>query len=207
VPHVHVEPKKKEEPKKEVKKEEKKEKEEKKPKKDDDDEDDEPKEKKEKNPLDSLPPSTFNLFDFKTLFVNAKDKSEAVKFFFDNFDKNGYSVYWVRYIKDETTGKVLFLTNNLMKSAIQKLDDMRKYAFAVEGVHGEEPNLEIRGVWVWRGVGVPERIQEELELYELKPLNTDAEQDRKLIADYWTHMNEDEDTVDGLKVRTSIYYK
>jgi len=143
-------------------------KEEKKPaaKKDDDDEDDEPKELKIKNPLDALPPSTFNLFDFKTLFVNSKDKKEAVKFFLDNFDKNGYSIYHVRYIKDESVGKVLFLTNNLMKSAIQKLDDMRKYAFAVVGVHGEEPNLEIRGVWVWRGVGVPERIQEELELYE-----------------------------------------
>jgi len=84
---------------------------------------------------------------------------------------------------------------------------MRKYAFAVEGVHGDEPNLEIRGVWVWRGQGVPERIQEELELYELKPLNTEDANDRKRIEDYWTHMNEDEDTVDGLKVRTSIYYK
>jgi len=94
-----------------------------------------------------------------------------------------------------------------MKSAIQKLDDFRKYAFAVEGVHGEEPNLEIRGVWVWRGVGIPERIKEELELYELTPLHVDNENDRKKIADYWTHMNEDEDTVDGLKLRTAIYFK
>jgi len=52
-------------------------------------------EKKEKNPLDSLPPSSFNFFDYKTLFVNAKDKKEATKFFFDNFDKNGYSIYHV----------------------------------------------------------------------------------------------------------------
>jgi len=157
--------------------------------------------------LDSLPPSTFNLFDFKTLFVNAKDKNEAVNFFFEHFDKTGYSIYHARYIKDETVGKVTFLTNNLMKSAIQKLDDMRKYAFAVAGVHGDEPNLEIRGVWVWRGVGVPERIKEELELYELTPLSVESEADKNRIRDYWTHMNEDEDTVDGLKVRTSIYYK
>ena len=41
--------------------------------KDDDDDEDKPK-KKEANPLDLLPPSTFDLFNFKTLFVNIKDK-------------------------------------------------------------------------------------------------------------------------------------
>jgi len=33
--------------------------------------------KKQKNPLDLLPPSNFNLFDFKTLIVNAPDKKSA----------------------------------------------------------------------------------------------------------------------------------
>jgi len=105
--------------------------------------------------LEDLPKSTFELFDFKTLFVNAPNKKDATQFFFQNFDANGYSVYHVSYIKEEGACKVLFLTNNLMKSPIQKLEDFRKYAFAVVGVYGEEPNLEIRGVWVWRGVGVP----------------------------------------------------
>jgi len=39
------------------------------------------------------------------------------------------------------------------------------------------------------------------------PLHADVEADRKKIEDYWTNMNEDEDSVDGLKVRTCIYYK
>jgi len=84
---------------------------------------------------------------------------------------------------------------------------MRKYAFAVVGVYGEEPNLEIRGVWVWRGVGIPEEIKEELELYKLTPLDIGSEADRNKIEDYWTHLNEDEDVVDGLKLRTSLYFK
>jgi elongation factor 1-gamma len=41
--------------------------------KDDDDDEDKPK-KKAANPLDLLPPTTFDLFNFKTLFVNIKDK-------------------------------------------------------------------------------------------------------------------------------------
>lgn len=37
------------------------------------DDEDKPK-KKEENPLDKLPPSPFNLYDFKTFFVNIPDK-------------------------------------------------------------------------------------------------------------------------------------
>jgi hypothetical protein len=34
--------------------------------------------KKKENPLDKLPATKFNLFDFKTLFVNAPCKKEAM---------------------------------------------------------------------------------------------------------------------------------
>ncbi len=33
---------------------------------------------KQKNPLDSLPETKFNLFDFKTLIVNASSKKDAI---------------------------------------------------------------------------------------------------------------------------------
>jgi len=71
-----------------VKKEEKKKEEKKKKEKKEAVEDDEEApEKKAKNPLDDLPPTTFNLFDFKTLFVNATDKQEACNFLWEHFDK------------------------------------------------------------------------------------------------------------------------
>jgi elongation factor 1-gamma len=44
---------------------------------------------KDKNPLDLLPPTKLNFFDFKTMIVNAKDKKEAVNWLFDNFDHEG----------------------------------------------------------------------------------------------------------------------
>lgn len=119
---------------------------EKKKKEEEADDDDEPKpEKKEKNPLDLLPPSKFNLFDFKTLYVNAVDKNEALKFFWENFDNEGYSIWLIKYVKAQGEGKVLFLTNNLMNGFLQRLETFRKYAFGVHGVYGEEPSLDIRG--------------------------------------------------------------
>jgi hypothetical protein len=44
-------------------------------------------EKKQKNPLDMLPESKLNFFDFKTMITNAKDKQEAINWLFDNFDE------------------------------------------------------------------------------------------------------------------------
>lgn len=194
------------EAKKEQPKAEKAEKKEK-PKAADDDEEEAPK-KSDKNPLDSLPPSKFNLFDFKTLFVNAPNKHEAMQFFWDNFDAEGYSLYFVQYIKAEGEGKVLFLTNNLMNGFLQRLEHFRKYAFGVHGVYGEEPNLEIRGVWCWRGVGIPAEIKE-LDSYEYHtwtPLSASKPEDKKKVTEFWTGLNED-DTVDGLRAREVKYFK
>jgi len=42
-----------------------------------------------------------------------------------------------------------------MTGFIERLDHFRKYAFGVHGVYGDEPTLEVRGIWLWRGVGLP----------------------------------------------------
>ena len=165
--------------------------------------------KKEANPLDQLPPSTFDLFSFKTLFVNAPNKHEAVKFLFDNFDKNGYSMWVIKYQKAEGEGKVLFMTNNLKNSFLQRLDHFRKYAFGVHGVYGEEPNLEISGVWIWRGTEIPTEIKE-LDSYEyhtFEKLDLSKPEDRQTVEEYWTKLNDDEDSVKGLLARDVKYFK
>jgi len=178
-----------------------------KPKKNDD-EDDEPVVKSEKSALDSLPPSSFNLFDFKTFYVNAPDKHEALKFFFDNFDSQGYSLYWVHYQKYAGEGTVLFTTNNMKNGFLQRLDHFRKYAFGVHGVYGEEPNLEIQGVWVWRGVGVPKEISEldSYEYHDWVKLDPTKAEDKKKITEYWTGLEEGS-TVDGSRARDVGYFK
>jgi len=207
VHHAHAE--KKAEPKKAEKKvEEPKKKEEKKPKKEDDDGDDEPVQKSEKSALDALPPSSFNLFDFKTLFVNAPEKQEALDFFWKNFDAAGYSIYWVQYQKAEGEGTILWQFANQMNGFLQKLDNFRKYAFGVHGVYGEEPTLEIKGVFVWRGVGIPQEIKDldSFDYHTWTKLDHSVEADKKKVNAYWSHLVEEQE-VEGLKIKQAKYFK
>jgi elongation factor 1-gamma len=111
--------------------------------------------KKEKNPLDSLPPSKFVLPDFKTYFVNLPDRLEGMPRFFAEYDHEGYSIYFCHYDKYEGEGKVLYQTSNLMNGFLQRIDHFRNHCFAMMAILGEEPNLEIESVWLFRGKGIP----------------------------------------------------
>jgi len=96
------------------------------------DEDGEEKAKKEANPLDTLPPSPFDLYSFKTFFVNNKDRrGEGMKFFFDNYDKNGYCIYFIHYDKYAGEGEVLHVTVNMMNGFLQRIDHFRKHTLAM----------------------------------------------------------------------------
>jgi len=78
-------------------------------------EDEDKPKKKEENPLDKLPPTTFNLYDFKTFFVNVPDKKgEGMKRFMEEYDREGYSVWFLDYEMYEGEGKVLYQTANLL---------------------------------------------------------------------------------------------
>jgi elongation factor 1-gamma len=116
-------------------------------------------EKKLSNPLDELPPTTFDLYSFKTFFVNNPDRrGDGMKFFFENYDKQGYSIYFLHYNKYEGEGIVLYQTANLLNGFLQRIDHFRKHAFAMHCLLGEEPNLEIEGVWLFRGKGIPQEM-------------------------------------------------
>lgn len=56
-----------------------------------------------------------------------------------------FSFWRVEYEKYPGEGEKLFMTNNLARGFLQRLDHFRKYVFGSWGVYGEEPNLEIRG--------------------------------------------------------------
>jgi elongation factor 1-gamma len=62
----------------------------------------------------------------------------------------------VKYEKAEGEGKMLLKTTNTMKGFVQRIDPhFRKHSFALWGVYGDEGNLEIQGVWLWRGTEIP----------------------------------------------------
>jgi len=198
---------KKEEPKKEEKKEEPKK--EKKEEGEDDDEEDKPKTKK-KNPLESLPPTTFVFDDFKKAFLNTTDRVGVLKDFWTKIDLNGFSFWHMQYQKLPTEGKLLFKSNNSASIFLQNLDPVgfRKWTFSVHGVYGEEGNYEIRGLWLWRGTEIPEEIKEHqnYEYMAIVKLDPSKESDKQLIEDYWLHITPGE-VVDGMPVAEVVYFK
>ena len=192
--------------KKEEKKEEKK-KDKKGEKKEEKKEEKEEPKKKKVNPLDELPPSKLELETFKRAFLNNKDKEDAMKKFWEIYDPEGYSIWWLEYQNLPSECKVLFRTSNSKGMFLQKCDALRRYAFAVHGVYGVEDDYKIRGVWMFRGLEVPQEMKDN-DLYEyitFKKLDTNNENDRKLIHDYWTKLNET-DEVEGRKCADVEYF-
>jgi len=146
-------------------------------------------EAKKPNPLDALPKSSFNLDEWKRTYSNAKNiRAEAMPWFWQNFESEGWSLWFSDY-KDNDQNKQLFKTCNLISGFIQGLDRARKYAFGSLLIFGEEPRLEITGVWLFRGQAVPAEIVElpDYDSYNFKKV-TDAKDEatRKLIGDYFS---------------------
>jgi len=192
-PEHFQEPEKKEEkPKAEKPKKEEKPKAEKpkpKPKDDEEEEDDEFAEKdtKKANVLDSLPPTTFNLDEWKRTYSNAKDtRKDACSWFWEKLDKEGYSIWFCDYKYNDECEKI-FMTCNLLGGWIQRLDKLRKYGFGSLAIFGEEPKLSISGCWLFRGADVPQEMREtdDYEQYTWRKADLNDVATRELVNDFW----------------------
>uniref|UniRef100_A0A1B0D7I9 eEF-1B gamma n=1 Tax=Phlebotomus papatasi TaxID=29031 RepID=A0A1B0D7I9_PHLPP len=106
-------------------------------------------EPKSKDPFDSLPKGTFNMDDFKRFYSN-EDEAKSIPYFWEKFDPENYSIWFGEYKYNEELTKV-FMSCNLITGMFQRLDKMRKQAFASVCLWGEDNNSTISGVWVWRG--------------------------------------------------------
>jgi len=150
---------------------------EKKPKPKDDDEDDDngvPEEPKVKNPLDDLPKSTFNLEDWKRAYSNkdTRGKDGSLEWFYEHFDKEGFSVWRVDFkFPDELTQ--VFMSNNQIGGFFNRLEASRKYLFGSVGVLGAANASLISGALILRGQdAVPVvNVAPDWESYEFKKLD------------------------------------
>ena len=102
--------------------------------------------------LYSLPQifSSFVLDAFKRSYSNEDTETQAIPFFWANFDKEGWSIWKCQYKYPEEL-KLVFMTSNLVSGMFQRLDKLRKYAFASMLILGENNNNQIEGIWVLRG--------------------------------------------------------
>lgn len=118
-------------------------------------------EKEPVNPLLALEKAetTFKLFDFKTYFVNEKDKGgkgidETIK----TVDFSSFTFWYLKYDRYEDEGEVLYKTVNLLNGFVQRCESFRKHALARHLIIGEEGNFDIEGVWLIRGTVIPQEF-------------------------------------------------
>jgi len=179
-------PKKEQQPKKEQPKKEQPKKEQHDDAGEDDDDGNEKKKEKEKNPLDALPKSKMELDEWKRKYSNEKIREVALPWLWDNFDYDGYSFFFSDYKYNDECQK-LFMTSNLLGGFVQRLDKLRKYGFGSLLIFGEEPTLQVAGVWLFRGPEVPKEMKEvdDYPNYNWTQLDAKNEKDRKIIEDYF----------------------
>ncbi|XP_050296047.1 elongation factor 1-gamma isoform X2 [Anthonomus grandis grandis] len=152
-------------------------------------------EPKSKDPFDSMPKGTFNMDDFKRVYSN-EDESKSIPYFWEKFDPENYSIWYGEYKYPEELTKV-FMSCNLITGMFQRLDKMRKQAFASVCLFGEDNNSTISGVWVWRGKDLVFPLspdwQVDYEVYDWKKLDPNSEETKKLVQNYFSWTGEDKD--------------
>jgi glutathione S-transferase len=146
------------------------------------------------------------LYNFKTTFTNAADKIAATEELLNTYNKEQFSFWFGQYDKHPSEGKEMIATNNLLTNFVSRVTDVgaSKNLLAVYGIYGDEPNLNLQGVWFWRGLTHLKEMQahpvnEFVKWEKLDPANPT---DRARITAYWSQTKSEEGTVEGNKVRT-----
>ncbi|CAM65924.1 elongation factor-1 gamma [Leishmania infantum JPCM5] len=149
-----------------------------------DEEEQSAKEEKKANPLDALPPSSFVLDAYKREYSNTDTRTVAAPYFFEHYDTEGYTCFWARYKYNEDNKKQ-FMTANLVRGWFQRMEHVRKYAFGVALIIGEDAAHELVSFWVFRGKGMPEIVSEvvDTELFEWEEIK-DVQAEKEKITDY-----------------------
>jgi len=185
-------PAKEKKPAQEKKPAEKKEKKEK-PKEDDGDIDLAPAEPKSKDPFEGVPKGTFDLEEWKRFYSN-NDEEESVKWFWENFDHENYSIWRGDYkYNDELT--MVFMSCNLIGGMFQRLEKLKKNAFASCCLFGENNNSSISGIWVFKGQKLAFELSEDWQIdyasYSWDKLDSKADSTAALVKQYWKWEGED----------------
>lgn len=170
-------------------------------------EEDEYAEPKQKDP--EFPPTELNLMTFKTFFVNEKDMDAAMAEFWKQYKDGEWSLWHLKYIKYPGECEVVYRTNNLLRTFLSRLEHIRKWLFGTHLILGDEPQLEIEGVWLVRGPELFDQIKEidVYDTYKWTKLDISKPEDKALVTDFWTHRKEDEEKVQGKTIRTFKWIK
>jgi elongation factor 1-gamma len=149
--------------------------------------DDEPKPPADIDPLADAPKGTFDFDAFKRCFSNEDTLTKAIPHLWQNFDAEHYSIYHAVYkYKDEL--KMIFMSSNLARGLTQRVDKLRKYAFAVIYVLGVDNDNNIEAIWIFRGQRPAFELKEDWNVdapsYDFHKLDPSKESDRQKVESF-----------------------
>lgn len=158
-------------------------------KKEEDDAEEEVVETKKKNPLDLLPPSKLNLHEFKNVFSNTKDiRNVALPYLWEHFDENEWSFWFADYLFDKDLTKI-FMSSNLIRGFIQRLEAARKYSMGIIILFGTENNSQIHACFLIRGTVLPAEFTsemcEDVDSYKWTKVDLSDSAQKALVEDFF----------------------
>lgn len=140
-------------------------------------------EAKPKDPFTTLPATTFDFDDFKRKYSN-NPPEEYLPYFWEKFDAENCSIWQCDYKFSDELGLV-FMSSNLVRGALQRLDKARKQSFGSMVVFGQDNDNTIAGLWIWRGQDLMFKLTEDwqvdYESYDWKKLDPKADETKQLV--------------------------
>jgi len=136
-----------------------------------------------------VPKSDFVLDDWKKMYSN-NEVDVSTPWLWNNFDNNAWSFWYCEYqYNDECT--VDFLSMNLIGGFYQRIEGLRKHAFAnmLLVKSDKEEHFCLRGVWMLRGKKLAFSLNPDwnvdAEQYTFRPLDPVGNaEDKKLVNNY-----------------------
>ncbi|KAM4617986.1 elongation factor 1-gamma [Discoglossus pictus] len=146
-------------------------------------------EPKSKDPYAHLPKSSFVMDEFKRKYSNEDTLTVALPYFWEHFDKEGWSIWYAEYRFPEELSQT-FMSCNLITGMFQRLDKLRKTGFASVLLCGTNNDSIISGVWVFRGQDLAFTLSEDWQIdyesYSWRKLDPDSEECKTLVKEYFS---------------------
>jgi len=89
------------------------------------------------------------LDEFKRCYSN-EDEKTSIAHFWEKLDKEHWSIWKGEYKYNEELSKV-FMSCNLITGMFQRIEKLKKNAFASVCLFGTDNDSTISGIWVFRG--------------------------------------------------------
>jgi len=133
---------------------------------------------------------------WKTVYANTHPtRPEALNYFWQNFDPEGFSLWLYRYNYPEECKKD-FMTSNLYGGFLQRLDAVKqlaKFSLTSMVILKLGDNYHIHGVWLFRGTVIPPEFLDidDTNYYTWTKADVNNEADRTLVSDIfaWESLN------------------